>query len=181
MGAVFSAVHDVTKEAAAVKVLPTAWGADAELRARMAREAAVLEQISHPNVIRVLEAGAVEAHAGGGYYLAMEYLPHALDRVLRARYPEPLPPETALDLALGVARGLSAVHDAGLVHRDVKPSNILLRADGTPVLIDFGLVTIPAEVAQGRRLTAPNVIAGSADYMAPEQIAQAPLDGRTDL
>jgi len=181
MGAVFSAVHTVTEEAAAVKVLPVSWGIDPELRARLHQEADVLQRISHPNVVRVLAVGDVAAGAGGGCYLAMEYLPHALDRVLRAQYPEPLPAARALALAEGVAGGLEAVHAAGLVHRDVKPSNILLRADGTPVLIDFGLVADLAEVAQGRRLTAPNVIAGSADYMAPERLSGSPVDGRSDL
>jgi eukaryotic-like serine/threonine-protein kinase len=132
-------------------------------------------------VVKVLEVGEVEARSGGGTYLAMEYLPHALDRVLRAQYPEPLPPATALTLARGIAAGLGAVHAAGLVHRDVKPSNVLLRPDGAPVLIDFGLVTVLTAVARERRLTAPNVIPGSADYMSPEQIAGAPLDGRSDL
>ena len=181
MGAVFSAVHAASEEAAAVKVLPVAWGADPELRARLEREAEALRRIDHPNVVTVLEVGEVEARSGGGTYLAMEYLPHALDRVLRARYPEPLPRPSALALARGIAAGLGAVHAAGLVHRDVKPSNVLLRQDGTPVLIDFGLVTVLAEVARERRLTAPNVIPGSADYMSPEQVAGSPLDGRSDL
>ena len=181
MGAVFSAVHAASEEAAAVKVLPVAWGADPELRARLEREAEALRRIDHPNVVTVLEVGEVEARSGGGTYLAMEYLPHALDRVLRAQYPEPLPPARALALARGIAAGLGAVHAAGLVHRDVKPSNVLLRQDGTPVLIDFGLVTVLAEVARERRLTAPNVIPGSADYMSPEQVAGTPLDGRSDL
>ena len=181
MGAVFSAVHAASEEAAAVKVLPVAWGADPELRARLERETEALRRIDHPNVVTVLEVGEVEARSGGGTYLAMEYLPHALDRVLRAQYPEPLPPARALALAQGIAAGLGAVHAAGLVHRDVKPSNVLLRQDGTPVLIDFGLVTVLAEVARERRLTAPNVIPGSADYMSPEQVAGSPLDGRSDL
>ena len=181
MGAVFSAVHAASEEAAAVKVLPVAWGADPELRARLEREAEALRRIDHPNVVTVLEVGGVEARSGGGTYLAMEYLPHALDRVLRAQYPDPLPPARALVLARGIAAGLGAVHAAGLVHRDVKPSNVLLRQDGTPVLIDFGLVTVLAEVARERRLTAPNVIPGSADYMSPEQVAGSPLDGRSDL
>ena len=105
----------------------------------------MLRRIDHPNVIRILEVGEVEARLGGGCYLAMEWLPQALDRVLRAQYPEPLAPGAALRLARGVAAGLAAVHAAGVVHRDVKPSNILLRADGSPVLTDFGLVGSLAE------------------------------------
>jgi CRP-like cAMP-binding protein len=181
MAVVFSAVHVETEEAAAVKVLPAAWGESAEFRARLAREAAVLQELRHPHIIRVLEVGEVEARAGGGCYLAMEWLPHALDRVLRAQYPDPLPLATALGVAARVAEALAAVHALEVVHRDVKPSNIMLRADGAPVLMDFGLVTARADQAQGRRLTASNVAVGTADYMSPEQIAGTPLDGRSDV
>ena len=141
MAAVYSAVHVETGQTAAVKVLPVGWGAAPEFRERLAREAAMLQQVEHPNVIRVLEVGAVGARLGGGCYLAMEWLPQALNRLLRAQYPEPLPAGRALAIARGVAAGLAAVHAVGLVHRDVKTSNILLRADGTPVLTDFGLAT----------------------------------------
>jgi hypothetical protein len=182
-GAVFSAVHDGTGTAAAVKVVPAAWGAAPELRERLAREAAVLQHVRHPNVIHVYEVGEVAGPFGGGCYIAMEVLPHALDRVLRAQHPDPLPAATALRLARGVAEGLAAVHALGIVHRDVKPSNVLLRADGTPVLTDFGLVTALAEarVALGQRLTESDVVPGTADYMAPEQVTGQALDGRCDL
>src|SRR2546428_4980197 len=151
------------------------------LQARLAREAAVLRRIDHPNVIAVLEVGPVEARLGGGCYLAMEWLPNALDRILRARYPDALPPAAALRLGLGVAGGLAAVHAEGVVHRDVKPANVLLRADGSPVLTDFGLATTLADTALRRRLTPTNVIVGTADYLAPEQIAGAPPNPRNDL
>lgn len=181
MSVVYSAVHTQTEEAAALKVLPAAWGDAAELRARLEREAAILQRLSHPNVIHVHEVGHVDARAGGGCYLAMEWLPHALDRVLRAQFPEPLGANSALSIAARVADALAAVHDAGVVHRDVKPSNILLRADGAPVLTDFGLVLLRAEAAAGRRLTAENVIVGTADYISPEQVTGDPMDGRSDL
>jgi CRP-like cAMP-binding protein len=181
MAVVFSAVHAATERTVALKVLPAAWGEAPELRARLEREAAALQRLDHPNVVRVLDVGRVAARAGGGCYLAMEWLPQALDRVLRAQFPEPLPPAAALGLAAGVADGLAAVHALGLVHRDVKPSNILLRADGTPVLTDFGLALARDAAAGTQRLTAPNVVLGTADYLAPEQIRGDDPDGRADL
>jgi serine/threonine protein kinase len=162
-------------------VLPVGWGAAPEFRERLAREAAMVQQVRHPNVIRVQDVGDVGARAGGGCYLAMEWLPQALNRQLRAQYPEPLPAARALAIGRGVAAGLAAVHAVGLVHRDVKTSNILLRADGTPVLTDFGLATALAGVRASQRLTAPDVVVGTADYVSPEQVAGLAVDGRSDV
>jgi CRP-like cAMP-binding protein len=181
MAAVYQAVHISSDATVALKVLPVAWGAADEFRMRLVREAAALQQIDHPNVVTLFEVGELEAGLGGGCYLAMAWIPHALDRLLWAQYPEPLRVDQALHLAQGVAEGLAAVHAAELVHRDVKPSNILLREDGAPVLIDFGLVALLAAEHHDRRLTDSNVIVGTADYMAPEQAAGLPLDGRADL
>ena len=181
MAAVYSAAHVATGQTAAVKVLPVGWGAAPEFRARLAREAAMVQQVAHRNVVQVFAVGAVGARLGGGCYLAMEWLPQALNRLLRAQYPEPLPATRALAIAHSVAAGLAAVHAVGLVHRDVKTSNILLRADGTPVLTDFGLATALAGVMASQRLTASNVIVGTADYVSPEQVAGLAVDGRSDL
>lgn len=181
MAAVYSAIHEREETSAALKVLPAAWGNAPELRARLQREADALRKVRHPNVVMVLDVGNVDAALGGGCYLALEWLPQALDRVLRAQYPEPLQPAPALRIARGVAEGLAATHRAGLLHRDVKPSNVLLRADGTPVLSDFGLATALQEHALAERLTPSNVVVGTADYMAPEQIMGAPPDPRTDV
>jgi serine/threonine protein kinase len=101
--------------------------------------------------------------------------------VMRARFPEPLPISMALRIAQHVAEGLAAVHAAGLIHRDVKPSNILLRADGTPVLTDLGLVAAISATAQAHRLTPADMILGTADYISPEQVAGSAVDGRSDL
>ncbi|HEY3082466.1 MAG TPA: protein kinase [Chloroflexota bacterium] len=180
MSVVYSATHVETGEAVALKVLPAAWGAAPELRARLEREAAVLGRISHPNVVRVLAVGTVEARLGGGCYIALEWLPHALDKLLRAQYPEPLAPARARGIARDVAGGLEAVHREGLIHRDVKPSNVLLRADGQPVLSDFGL----ARVAAGdglERLTPSHLVVGTADYLAPEVTTGLPADARSDV
>lgn len=181
MAAVYSAINSSDETAVAIKVLPAGWGAAPEFRARLAHEAAVVQRIDHPNVIAVLDVGPVEDRLGGGSYLAMEWIPHALDRVLRAQYPEPLEVGRALRIARGVADGLTAIHGAGLVHRDVKPSNILLRVDGSPVLTDLGLATALDETAQQQRLTPANVIVGTADYISPEQIRGTAVDGRADV
>jgi serine/threonine protein kinase len=181
MAVVYSAVHEDTGAAAALKVLPASWGTAPELKARLNREAAILRRIDDPGVIRLLDIGAVAERLGGGTYVAMEWLPDALDRLLCARFPDPLQPSAALPIAAAVAEALGAVHAAGLIHRDIKPSNILLRADGQPVLTDFGLAAALADTMGEQRLTPPNMMVGTADYLAPEVIAGQAVDARADL
>ena len=181
MSTIFGAVHADTGAAAAVKVLPLALCSIPELRSRLELEAAVLQRLDHPNVVKVLEVGEVDPRLGGGCYLVEEWLPSSLDRVLEARRPELLPIGTALRIAGGVANALAAVHAAGLAHRDVKPSNVLFRADGTPVLADFGLAVALDASADRQRLTPTNVIVGTAAYLSPEQVESGHVDERCDL
>jgi CRP-like cAMP-binding protein len=181
MAVVYSAVHVETAQAVALKLLPLGWGAAPELQARLEREALALRALDHPHVVKVLDVGAVDTRLGGGSFLALEWLPQGLDRILRAQYPEPLAPARALHIAEQIADGLHAAHDAGFVHRDVKPSNIMLRADGTPVLTDFGLVGLLSAEASGQRLTATNVFMGTADYLAPEVVQGTGAGPQSDL
>jgi serine/threonine-protein kinase PpkA len=181
MAVVYSAVRVDDGTTVALKVLPSSWGAALEFRARLVREAAVLQQVQHPGVIQLIDVGAVSERLGGGTYVAMEWLPNSLDRVLRAQYPDPLTLTSALRIAKTVAQALGAVHAAGILHRDVKPANILLRADGQPVLTDFGLAAALSDLASEERLTPSNVLVGTADYLAPELITGDPADGRADL
>ncbi len=181
MAVVYAAVHDRSGASVALKVLPAAWGSSPELGARLKREADLLGRLDHPNVVSLVEVGDVDARLGGGRYIAIEWLPQGLDRVLRARFPEPLSAGGATRIARGIADALAATHEAGLLHRDVKPSNVRLRADATPVLIDFGLAAHLEEQAARERLTPSHIVVGTADYMAPEQIDGAAPDPRSDL
>lgn len=181
MAIVYSAVHVEHDTAVALKLLPLWWATDSDMVARFDREAAALQALTHPHVVRVFEVGEAERLMPGMRYIAMEWLPHGLDRILQVHYPEPLAVTTALRIAEQICCGLAAVHDAGLVHRDVKPSNIMLRADGTAVLTDFGLVSAVSGRGAQPRLTASNVFMGTADYMSPEKISGGAVDGRSDI
>ncbi len=181
MAVVYSGVREDDGQAVAIKVLPATWGNAPHLRARLEREAAVLQRLQHPGVIHLVDIGTVSDGLGGGTYLAMEWLPDALDRCLRVQCPRTLALQEAIRIAMGVAEALAAVHAAGLVHRDVKPSNILLRANGQPVLTDFGLAAALAEHMSEQRLTPPETLVGTADYLAPETILGQPVDGRADV
>jgi CRP-like cAMP-binding protein len=181
MAVVYCAARESDGLTVALKVLPVSWGDAPELRARLERESAILRQVQHAGVVQLLDVGSVADRLGGGTYVVMEWLPEGLDRVLRARYPMPLDPAHAVRIARRVAQALDAVHAAGLVHRDVKPSNILLRADGEPVLTDFGMAAALADILAERRLTPPNVLLGTADYLSPEAISGESVDGRADL
>jgi hypothetical protein len=181
MAVVYSAVREYDGLTVALKVLPASWGDAPELQARLRREAAILQQIQHPNVIRLLEVGPVADRLGGGMFVAMEWVPDALDRKLRAQYPRPLEAPEALRITRDIAEALATVHSAGVIHRDVKPSNILLRSDGQAVLTDFGLVAALVDRLRQTRLTPPEILVGTADYLAPEAIEGQPIDGRVDL
>ncbi|HJQ75407.1 MAG TPA: serine/threonine-protein kinase, partial [Gaiellaceae bacterium] len=142
----------------AVKVLDAA--GDDGLRKRFVREARLAARLSHPNVVSVYDAGEDD----GRPYLVMEHVEGETLADLLARRGR-LPPEEVRALAVQGARGLAHAHAAGLVHRDIKPQNLLLREDGTLKIADFGI----ARAAEGTALTQAGTVLGTAAYLAPEQ------------
>ena len=144
----------------AVKLLAENAAGDDGLRRRFVREARLAARLSHPNVVSVFDAGEDD----GRPYLVMEHVEGpTLAEVLARR--GRLPPEEVRGLGLQAARGLAHAHAAGLVHRDVKPQNLLLRKDGTLKIADFGI----ARAAEGTSLTQAGTVLGTAAYLAPEQ------------
>jgi serine/threonine protein kinase len=172
MGIVFRAIHDGDGRTVALKVLREELSADDAYRRRLAREARAAAEVDHPNLAPVLEAG----EADGRMYLAMRYVEgRSLDE--RLRWEGPLSLAELLRLAAEVGAGLDALHRRGIVHRDVKPANILLDTGGTAVLGDFGL-------AKGRAwtvLTRPGHLLGTLGYLAPELIRGEPAGPPSDL
>jgi len=153
--------------------LPAADGAAREHAARQdfAREYEVISAIHDPSVIDIYDYGVHD----GLEYLAMEYFPRG---DLKARLQHPMDAEDALDYVRRIARALGVVHAAGLVHRDLKPPNIMLRENDEVVLIDFGLARqMHAEITT----TSTGMLRGSPYYMSPEQAQGLPLDARSDL
>jgi serine/threonine protein kinase len=161
MGQVFRAAHAQTGALVALKLLKPEFARDEALIRRLLREARAARAVEHRHLVGLLDAG----EADGRHYLALELVPgRSLDQRIDAEGPLPL--DDVVRIAADVAAGLDALHGAGIVHRDVKPSNVLLDAGGAARLTDFGL-------AKGRDysvLTTPGQMLGTMDYLAPELI-----------
>ena len=171
MAVVYRARHQ--GDAVALKVLFPPPDAAAELRQRFEREARTAARLRHPNIVRVLDAGQADDHA----YLAMTFVPGQTlaDRLAKSA---PLDEGTASDIAWQIADALYYAHTQGVVHRDVKPSNILLAGDGRALLTDFGV----AQALDDPALTRTGHTVGTPAYMAPEQASgEQSVDGRADL
>ena len=171
--AVVDLAHDVELgRPVALKRLAENLSRDDELHARFLREARLAARLSHPNVVRVYDVG----DDGGRPFIAMEYV----DGETLAQYVArrgPLPPDEAAELGVQICRALAAAHAAGLVHRDVKPQNLLLRRDGVLKLGDFGI----AFGAEGTRLTMAGTVLGTAAYLAPEQARGEDVTAAADV
>jgi len=177
MAVVYRAYDDHLDRRVALKVLAPDLARDEEFRARFIQESRIAAATEHPNIMPVFSAG----EADGVLYIAMRYIPDGDVRSLIDRV-GPLPPARACALVAQAASALDAAHARGLVHRDVKPTNMLLEISPRTsrpdhlYLSDFGL----AKPSAASGLTATGQFFGTVDYVAPEQIQGEPLDGRTD-
>ena len=153
----------------AVKLLAESLAGDTAFRRRFLREARLAARLSHPNVVAVFDAGEAD---GGRPYIVMEYVEGT---TLEDR--GPLPPAEGVALAVQACHGLAHAHAAGLVHRDVKPHNLLLRTDGTLKVADFGI----ARAAEATALTQVGTVLGTAAYLAPEQAAGEEVTAAADV
>ena len=197
-GAVYAAHDPDLERRVALKVLTSERLGDdgSRGRERLLREARALAQLSHPNVVAVHDVGTLD---DGQVYIAMALVDgEPLDRWLAA---EPRPWRRVVEVFIGAARGLVAAHDAGLVHRDFKPSNVLVGSDGVTRVVDFGLARFvaaatgsragedqhsrsegptSADAISGGSLTQTGAVLGTPLYMAPEQHRGEPADERAD-
>jgi serine/threonine-protein kinase len=172
MGVVYHATELQLERPVALKLIAPELAEDARFRERFLHESKLAASLGHPHILPVFAAGETD----GSLYLATRYVEGGDLRELLAREGT-LAPERALPLLTQVADALDAAHDRGLVHRDVKPANILLDAQGQAYLADFGLTKQQAERSG---VTKTGQLLGTVDYLAPEQIRGEELDGRTD-
>ena len=172
MGAVWLARDEKLGEPVALKVIRDALITDPSAIERFKREISAARRIHHPNVVRLHDLG----EESGMLFLSMEYVDgeSIAERIKRAG---PMPFADARRIAVQLCDAVEAAHGAGVIHRDLKPANVILAHAGPLKVIDFGV----AKLAQLEGMTATNLILGTPEYMAPEQIRGGTVDARTDL
>jgi hypothetical protein len=156
----------------AAKILDPTLASDPLFVERFRREAQAAAALNHPNVVAIYDTGTTD----DSYFIVMEYVPGPnLKEAIRER--GALPEAEALTIGAQVAAALGAAHSRGLIHRDIKPHNVLLHPDGAAKVTDFGI----ARAAGASQLTSTQTVMGTAHYLSPEQALHQPLDGRSDL
>src|ERR687892_209294 len=172
MAKVYLASDRVLERQVAVKVLSPPYAQDPSFVERFRREARSAARLSHPNIVAVFDSGSDADQP----YLVMEYVAGQSLAELLARQGR-LAPRRAAELAVQVCAALAAAHAQGLVHRDVKPANVLVGDDGQVKVADFGI----AKAAATATLTGTGTVLGTAAYLSPEQAQGVPVDARSDL
>ena len=178
MGEVYLVQHPRLPRHDALKILTRTSTTDGEFQARFIREAELAATLRHPHIVGVLDRGEYD----GKLWISMDYVDGTdAGRLIRQRYRDGMPEQDVADIVSAVADALDFGHERRLLHRDVKPENILVTAaDGRRrrvLLTDFGIARRIDDVSN---LTDDNVAVGTVNYMAPEQLMNRPLDGRAD-
>ncbi|CAN5757680.1 hypothetical protein BH20ACI3_BH20ACI3_24740 [soil metagenome] len=185
MGEVYLAEDTKLDRRVALKILPQEFTADKDRMGRFVREAKSASALNHPNIITIYEINETD----GTHFIATEYIQ---GDTLHNRFTQlPLDLKTTLDVAIQIASGLDAAHRAGIIHRDIKPDNVMIRPDGLVKLLDFGIAKLSekkvelideeAATAIKPQETIPGMVIGTANYMSPEQAKGREVDARTDI
>ncbi|MBD3298452.1 MAG: protein kinase, partial [candidate division Zixibacteria bacterium] len=172
MGEVYLARDTRLDRRVALKFLPSHLASDEKARERFLREARAASRISHPHILTIHEVGEDD---DGNVFIAMQYIDgRPLSELIRSG---DLNLPRAIAIAMQICEGLARAHESGVIHRDIKPDNILIDADGNATILDFGL----ARLIDGSALTRSGTMIGTMQYMSPEQARGEEVDGRSDL
>ena len=173
MAIVYKAFDTRLERNVALKVIRSGRETSKKFLARFEREAKSLAQLNHPNIVKVLDYGEQD----GLPFLVMEYISGG---TLKEKIGIPMTEKEALDFIIPIANALGYAHGKGIIHRDVKPANILISDSGQPMLSDFGIAKL-LEIEAGQTLTGTGVGVGTPEYMAPEQATSKDFDHRVDI
>lgn len=182
MGEVYLAEDTLLDRRVAIKFLPPELTADQHAKKRLVREAIAAAKLDHPNICSIYEVGSEDSRS----FIVMQYVDG--ETLARRISRQPLELREALDIAIQVVDALAEAHSNGIVHRDIKPQNIMLTAREQAKVMDFGLAKVVSERSLTEssadtetQLTAPGIVMGTAPYMSPEQVRGEDLDARSDI
>ena len=180
MARVFKGYDKNLDRTVAIKILHEHYSFEATFKERFEREAKLIAGLNHPNIVQVYDFDAITRNDSQHYYMVMSYIQGVTLRDVIQKHTEretPIPHEQVLQIMLDMTSALGFAHQQGMIHRDVKPANILIDESGKAVLTDFGI----ARFAEGSNLTKEGLTVGTPTYMSPEQATGVAVDNRSDL